>query len=199
MAAIRGLSASASVSYIEDRILSKMSFAKSTASVVASPQIALEEDEMRQIMSLRTVALVVILLAQVGARSTSGQTAPASEETKRFIGTWRLVSQDSVGVMIYDALGNMAVQVMPGRARPKYSGTQPTPDEAKAAITGYLAYFGTYTVDERAHTITHHRKGSLNPGQAGEDAVRRYEFGSGDRLVLVPVDTGNQITWERAK
>jgi hypothetical protein len=178
--------------------LSKMFFAKSAASVVASPQIVLEEDEMRKITSLRMVAVVAILLAQVGAR-TSGQTAPASEETKRFVGTWRLVSGDSIGVMIYDALGNMAVQVMPGRTRPKYSGTQPTPDEAKAAITGYLAYFGTYSVDERAHTITHHRQGSLNPGQAGEDAVRRYEFGSGDRLVLVPIDTGNQITWERAK
>ena len=85
------------------------------------------------------------------------------------------------------------------RARPKYAGAQPTPDEAKEAITGYLAYFGTYTVDERTHTITHHRKANINPGQIGDDAVRRYEFAPGDRVILTPVDSGNRIIWERAK
>ena len=120
-------------------------------------------------------------------------------EAKRFIGTWRLVSDSSTGLMYYDALGNMAAQVMPGRARPKYAGVQPTPDEAKEALTGYLAYFGSYSVNERAHTITHHRKGNINPGQIDDDAVRRYEFVSGDRLILTPVDSANRITWERAK
>jgi hypothetical protein len=100
--------------------------------------------------------------------------------------------------MYYDDLGNMAAQVMPNRARPKYAGAQPTPDEAKEAITGYLAYFGTYTVDEGMHTITHHRKANINPGQIGDDAVRRYEF-AGERVILTPVDSGNQIVWERAK
>jgi len=88
---------------------------------------------------------------------------------------------------------------MPNRVRPKYAGAQPTPDEAREAITGYLAYFGTYTVDERTHTIAHHRKANINPGQVGDDAVRRYEFAPGDRVILTPVDSGNQIVWERAK
>ena len=93
----------------------------------------------------------------------------------------------------------MAAQVMPSRARPKYAGAQPTPDEAKEAITGYLAYFGTYTVDEQRHTITHHRKANINPGQIGDDAVRRYEFAPGDRVILTPVDSRNPIVWERAR
>ena len=42
----------------------------------------------------------------------------------------------------------MAVQIMPDRNRPKYAA-QPTPEEAKAALIGYTAYFGTYTVDDR--------------------------------------------------
>ena len=143
--------------------------------------------------------VVVILVAEAGARSTSGQAAPASEEAKQFIGTWRLVSDTSTGLMYYDGLGNMAAQVMPSRARAKYAGTQPTPDEAKEAITGYLAYFGTYTVNERSRTITHHRKGNINPGQVGDDAVRGYKFAPGDRIILTPVGSGNQITWERMK
>lgn len=113
------------------------------------------------------------------------QTAAVSEEAKRFIGTWRLVSDTQTGLMIYDNLGNMAAQVMPNRVRPKYAGAQPTPDEAKQAITGYLAYFGTYTVDERARTIAHHRKANLNPGQIGDDAVRRYEFATPYRVAAV--------------
>jgi hypothetical protein len=154
---------------------------------------------MRKIRSLGTMFLIVILIAQVSARSTSGQAAPTSEEAKRLIGTWRLVSDTSTGLMYYDRLGNMAAQVMPSRARAKYAGTQPTPDEAKEAITGYLAYFGTYTVNESAHTITHHRKANINPGQVGDDVVRGYAFAPGDRVILTPVGSVNQIIWERMK
>jgi hypothetical protein len=157
------------------------------------------EDQMLKITLLGITGLAVVLLILPGARSTSGQTPPTGEDAKRFIGTWRTVAEGQVGVMIYDNLGNMAVQVMPTRPRKIYAGAQPTPDEAKDAVTGYLAYFGTYTVDENAHTITHHRKGALNPAQVGQDAVRHYEFEPGDRLVLIPVETGNRINWQRAK
>src|SRR4029079_8915333 len=154
---------------------------------------------MRRVGALGVTSLVVTLITQVGARSTSGQTAPASDEAKRFIGTWRLISDVSTGLMYYDGLGNMAAQVMPNRSRPKYAGAQPTPEEAKEAITGYLAYFGTYTVDESARTITHHRKANINPGQVGDDVVRAYVFGAGDRVILTPAGATNQIIWERAK
>ena len=153
---------------------------------------------MRTIGAAGAISLLVILVAHAGGRSTSSQTAPAGE-AKRFIGTWRLISDVSTGLMYYDSLGNMAAQVMPNRSRPKYAGPQPTPDEAKAAITGYLAYFGTYTVNESARTITHHRKGNINPGQVTDDAVRGYEFAPGDRLILTPAGGANQIIWERMK
>ena len=154
---------------------------------------------MLKMTSLGITGLVVIFLMQLGAHGGSGQTPVTGGDTQRFIGSWRAVADGQVGIMIYDDLGNMAVQVMPTRPRQKYAGAQPTPDEAKDAMTGYLAYFGTYTVDESAHTITHHRKGSINPGQVGQDAVRHYEFAPGDRLILIPVETGNRIIWERAK
>jgi len=156
------------------------------------------EDMMQTIRALGAIFLLVILVFQAGAVDTSGQTPP-SGEAKRFIGTWRLVSEVSTGLMYYDNLGNMAAQVMPNRSRGKYAGPQPTPEEAKEAITGYLAYFGTYTVDENARTITHHRKGNINPGQTTEPAVRAYEFATGDRLILTPVGGTNQIIWERMK
>ena len=48
----------------------------------------------------------------------------------------------------------MAVQIMPDRNRPKYAGAQPTPEEAKAALTGYTAYFGTYIRHRDVTTTT---------------------------------------------
>jgi hypothetical protein len=111
-----------------------------------------------------TAALAAVLLAA----PVTGAQIVAARDTPRFYGTWRLVSETQTGMMIYDSLGNMAAQVMPNRLRRKYAAAEPTPEEAKAAITGYLAYFGTYTVDEQAHIITHHRKGNINP-------CRKYE------------------------
>jgi hypothetical protein len=139
-------------------------------------------------------ALAAVLLA---APVTGAQT-PA-RDTPRFFGTWRLVSDTTTGIMIYDSLGNMAAQVMPNRVRRKYAAAEPTPDEAKDAISGYLAYFGTYTIDEGARMITHHRKGNINPGGVGDDVVRTYVFESNDRLVLTPTGSTNKIVWERAR
>lgn len=156
---------------------------------------------MRRIGMFGTVVTVVIFVMRLGTGSASAQSATA----KQFIGTWRLVSMESngqtdpdrgahpTGLIYYDGTGHMAAQIMPG-------GPQPTPEEAKAALSGYIAYFGTYSVDERARTVSHHREGSLIPGTVGEDAVRRYEFAAGDRLILIPVENPTtRVTWERIK
>jgi len=141
------------------------------------------------------IASVVALLA---ASVAGAQREPAGD-TPRFVGTWRLVSNTQTGIMIYDSLGNMAAQAMPNRVRRKYAVPEPTPEEAKDAITGYLAYFGTYSVDEQARTITHHRKANINPGGVNDDVVRTYVFESNDRLVLTPAGSTNTIVWERAR
>ena len=48
-----------------------------------------------------------------------------------------------------------------------------------------------------AGTVTHHRAASLQPGDKG-DFVRAYEF-KGDRLILRPPNSKQEITWERIK
>jgi hypothetical protein len=62
---------------------------------------------------------------------------------------------------------------------------------------GLHRLFRTYTVDEAAGTVTHHRHDSLQPGDHG-DLVRRYEL-SGDRLVLRAPNSTLEVTWERIK
>jgi hypothetical protein len=154
---------------------------------------------MRLLVKCATIVLLVLCPLYAGAQ---GETA------KRFLGTWRLISTTAAGkedpnrglrptgLIIYDTKGNVAVQIQPDRPREKYVGTQPTPEEAKAALAGYTAYFGTYSIDEKAGTVTHHRTGNINPGGMG-DFVRRYEFISPNRLVLRPLENQNALTWER--
>jgi len=77
------------------------------------------------------------------------------------------------------------------------AGKEPTGAEAIAALADHIAYFGTYSVDERAKTVTHHRQGSVQPGDKG-DVVRGYEF-IGDQLILRPVGTTREVIWERIK
>ena len=97
---------------------------------------------------------------------------------------------------MYDVHGHMSCHVAPDRATTR-AGKEATPDEAKAALAGYIAYFGTYSVDEQARTVTHHREGSVQPGDKG-DLVRGYEF-VGDRLILRPVGVVHEVIWERIK
>jgi hypothetical protein len=52
-------------------------------------------------------------------------------------------------------------------------------------------------VDVQAGTVTHYRKGNINPG-AITDVVRRYEFVGDNRVILNPVENpANKLTWER--
>lgn len=129
------------------------------------------------------------------------------DDAKRLVGTWRLVSiagstlgpyrgEKPTGLIYYDDKGQMAVQIMPSRKRSLYTDALPTAEEARDALLGYTAYFGTYTVDAKNQTITHHRTGNINPGGIG-DFVRRYEFLSNDKIVLMPIESNAGLTWER--
>ncbi|MDI1343243.1 MAG: lipocalin-like domain-containing protein [Pseudolabrys sp.] len=119
----------------------------------------------------------------------------------RYIGT-RLNGQNwdrganPKGMIYYGPHGEMSVQIAPDVLRTR-AGAVMTPDEAFLALKDYIAYFGTYSIDESAGTVTHHRQATIQPGDAG-DFVRRIEF-IGDRLVLRPPNSTLEVTWERIK
>jgi lipocalin-like protein len=133
----------------------------------------------------------------------------------RLIGSWRLVSYetrdaagrtarpygDAVGRLSYDALGNMAGQVMRPNRAPVQLGTGAA-QQIRAAYIGYIAYFGTYEVAPDGRSVTHHVEGALNPEWVGGDQVRRLRF-EGEQLVLSADVLKNddvvthQLTWER--
>jgi hypothetical protein len=129
------------------------------------------------------------------------------EAPAKLMGAWRYMGTrlngakwdrgaNPKGMIYYGPHGEMSVQVAPDVRRDR-AGAVMTPEEAKIALTDYIAYFGTYTIDEQAGTVTHHRHDSIQPGDTG-DLVRRYEF-AGDRLILRGLNAALEITWERIK
>lgn len=165
---------------------------------------------MAMYLAFGTILVVLTAFGAVGRAQGKSQ----EELRKPFIGTWRLTSIDGgaglasnrgakpTGIIMYDSHGLMSVQITPDRPRPKWTGA-PTPEQALDAIRGYTAYWGTYTIDEKAQTVTHHRQGMLDGGVV--DYVRKFELkDGGNRIVLTPVSgaTANpptHLTWERVR
>jgi hypothetical protein len=139
----------------------------------------------------------------------------------QLVGTWRLVSRedrtadgerridpslgaDPVAILVYDAAGNFAAQFM---KRDRSSDDVPVTRQAtvnnSAAVNGYDAYFGTYTVHEATGAVRQVLQGSLSPGDVGKVVTREMRV-DGDTLTIVLATTndGEPVTrtliWSRA-
>jgi hypothetical protein len=151
-----------------------------------------------------------IILTAAFPRAQEKGARPAAGAAQRIVGTWQLVSRtvsangkaliDPVlgaqprGRLYYDAGGAMSLQMM----REGRTGAITTPSDAKdkanpRVILGYDSYFGKYTVDERAGTITHHVEASLFPEDLGQDWVRPFKL-EGDTLTLSFTSPSDGVT-----
>ncbi len=155
--------------------------------------------------------------------SVSAQ-SPQDDVANRLLGAWRLVSVEGnspvrhvpydhpTGLIMYDRSGWMSVQIaVKGDRRPFANGMgSGTVEEKAAAFDSYFSYYGTYTVDPKAQTITHHIKNYSYPDGAGLNNVRWFEFQGNDRLLLIPSEDGKggtidrshatyKLVWERIK
>ena len=142
---------------------------------------------------------------------------------EKFIGTWKLVSTEGrpsgeklerkpTGYIIYDSNGHVYVQIMLRNDRTKFISdglAKATTEEKAAAYDSYVAYYGTYTINEAEGIIMHHVEGSLDPNEVGNDLIRYFEF-SGNRITLIPTrlaggklipksELSRRLTWERVK
>ena len=77
----------------------------------------------------------------------------------------------------------MSVHISRSDQRPFPEGDHPPAGEPGNAFEGYFGYFGTYTVDEKAGTVTHHIEGASDPDYVGTDQ-RRFIAWQGNRLIL---------------
>jgi hypothetical protein len=72
--------------------------------------------------------------------------------------------------------------------RKPFAGENPTADEARAALQGYLGYYGALTV--YPGEVFHNILGGVSP--AAGSILRRYADITGDELTVRLTPTGNQ-------
>lgn len=175
--------------------------------------------------------LLVLSLPIADAKRGAAREAKASGNSARaqLVGSWRLTSRQSrrtdgkleadpglstapLGILIYDESGHVAAQLsrrdrsvaMLGEECQAAATTKGTPDTAQT-ILGYDAYFGTYKIDEKTGTVTHHLEAALWPGDVGKDIDRHFTL-SGDQLTITFNTTTGEgvkvmrtLIWERMK
>ncbi len=136
-------------------------------------------------------------------------------------GTWELLSRidvtdsgerrvdpslgaDPVAVLIYDRSGHFAAQFMKRDRSPGAVADAPAAGANNSrAQGGYDAYFGTYTIDDAAGTVTQRLTGSLSAENVGMVLTRGMQV-EGDRLTITlrtSAATGEPVTrtltWQR--
>ena len=144
-------------------------------------------------------AITVLALAFVPG-STVAQQKPLKEQ---LVGIWTALSAETTGpngakqqfygapakgILILDA-GGIYAQVLARPGRPKFKSInrfsfEATPEELKVAVTGTVATFGTWSVNEADKTLTIKTEGALIPNGEGAEGKLSVSL-TGDDLKLV--------------
>jgi hypothetical protein len=160
-----------------------------------------------------------ILAASLAAPALVAQAVAAPPVRDRFLGVWKLIAyqrksgdgrvahpfgEKPVGRIAYDTAGRMSAQLMrPGRKSTmavgvSYANGTASDAELREAAGGFIAYFGTFDIDEASTNVIHHVEACLVPSWVGHDLKRRYRF-EGNRLMLSAVagSFSVDLIWER--
>ena len=169
----------------------------------------------------RVTSACVSALAVAGLLLLSGQSASQQNALKdRLVGTWTFVSALDVhpdgkkvnrwgdnpkGIFIFAASGHFA-QFITRSDLPKFAakkGDQGTAEENKAVLSGLVATFGTWSVNEAEKTVTTRVEGSAYPNLIGVEQKRTIASLSADELKYTnqATTTGTlaEATWKRVK
>ena len=145
------------------------------------------------------VSWLVSLSAVGGAAQAPASPANVGIAVEGFLGSWELIEwvaigpsgertypfgENAQGQVSYTADGRMSAHLMRPPADPADTPPQ------------HLSYWGTFSVQESAGTVTHHVIGADRPNWLGSDQVRRFRFEGPNTLIL---SLGQQhLTWRRA-
>jgi hypothetical protein len=163
-----------------------------------------------------------ILLAGIAfcvlASSVAAQNAKTMRE--QLIGSWDMVSavvtvdgtQGEVfgphpqGMLIFERNGRFVqIEITPGLAKfTSNSRDTGTPEENKADVTETLAFYGTWSVDEGARTVTYHVVAGTYPNFNGVDLKRLVTTLDATDLVWTnPTPSqgsgSGHVAWKRVK
>jgi hypothetical protein len=164
-------------------------------------------------MNRRNILGLSVIVA-LGLALLPGSTLAQHKSLKeQLVGTWTVASWEQTnkdgtkfqrfganpkGVNVFDANGRFVV-IYARSDLPKLAAQDPmksTPAENKAIMEGSIAYFGTYTVDEAAKTISMRVETSTFPNQVGMEQKRTVTVSANElRLTNTTTLTGNTINY----
>jgi hypothetical protein len=154
---------------------------------------------------MKNLLAAAVLSVLFGMAAVSGVTQTGNQSIRdQFVGAWRLAwleqpgvdgklhRIDCSGMLVYTRDGHMSVQVME-----RDTQAQSAAGPQQYSQDGYEASYGTYEVDERAHTFTFHVEGALVRSLIGKDLPRAYEF-EGKQLIVKSTrpDEHWRVAWE---
>ena len=144
--------------------------------------------------------VLALLVAGFGLGWLPGSVFGQQKSIKeQLVGTWLAVSWEQdvpngprfqryganpKGGYVFDSTGHF-FSVYASPDLPKIASknpSTPTPEEAKAIVSGAIGLSGTYTVDEASKTITLRVEGSSFPNQIGSDQKRVITSLTADEL-----------------
>jgi hypothetical protein len=155
---------------------------------------------------MRTLISICAAVLLVAFDAASGHAQLGSHSRDQLVGAWKLVELDQPGpdgtlhvvdcsgMFVFTRDGRLSVQVMDREPKQQVMSA----GSEQYSQGGYEASYGSYTVDERAHTFTFHVEGALVRSLIGKDLLRAFEI-SGNRMIVksARVDEHWRVVWER--
>jgi hypothetical protein len=157
----------------------------------------------------RRSSLKISVMTALGLALLTGSAAAQQRMLQQqLVGAWTIVSYEAIapdgtkqqfvnpnGFLIFDSSGRYAqVIAPPDRAKDKTPG-QPTTEELLAAIAGFVANAGTWSVSEAERALTQRFDAALRPDDERTDFRSLIDL-DGDELRLIsvrPLPTGARI------
>ncbi|HLW34750.1 MAG TPA: lipocalin-like domain-containing protein [Chthoniobacterales bacterium] len=93
------------------------------------------------------------------------------------------LGRDPIGILCFGEMHFSAQFMKRDRTQPEKVLQRAQAKNNSAGINGYDAYFGTYSVDENAGTLTTRIEGSISPANIGNVYVRNVRV-TGDELIV---------------
>jgi hypothetical protein len=172
-------------------------------------------------MNRRSILSISAMTTFALALLPTGSIAQQKSLKEQLVGTWTALSAETTGpngakqqfygapakgILILDA-GGIYAQVLARPGRPKLKSInrfslEATPEELKVAVTGTVATFGTWSVNEADKTLSRRPEASLLPNEEGIEQKFSVTL-AGDELKTSTVNslTGlkTEMVYRRAK
>ena len=171
-------------------------------------------------LQIKKIIMFLCIVIILSCTQEGTKTQDESSDLNPFVGAWELVKwtvtagdgttqypygEGAQGLLIYTTSGQMSAQLMrPGIDFAQFKDFNGMVMIEKLIQTMFIAYWGTYMIDDTSKTINHQVHGSILSNWVGTMQVRNFLFENKDLLILTTkmedaenVTGMNELIWKR--